>query len=107
MAKNPAAFAQVDTSSLDSVLKGLGAVVNAVAFSTADRSKLLALVQSEQSSDSDDDGPGAPAAAVYKTHSTGILDVIADMKEKAEGQLSDLRKLRATQSMRTSLSLHV
>merc|ERR1712008_432058 len=26
------------------------------------------------------------------THSTGILDVLADMKEKAEGSLSDLRK---------------
>merc|ERR1719356_964368 len=46
----------------------------------------------QQQSDADDDAPGAPAAAVYKTHSTGILDVIADMKEKAEGQLSDLRK---------------
>merc|ERR1712039_1143159 len=56
----------------------------------ADRSKLLALVQSQ--TDADDDAPGAPTAAVYKTHSTGILDVIADMKEKAEGQLSDLRK---------------
>jgi len=90
MAKNPAAFAQVDTSSLDNTLKSLGAVINAAAFSNADRSKLLALVQSQ--SDADDDAPGAPAAAVYKTHSTGILDVIADMKEKAEGQLSDLRK---------------
>merc|ERR1719394_1794613 len=90
MAKNPAAFAQVDTSSLDATLKSLGAVINAVAFSNADRSKLLALVQSQ--ADADDDAPGAPAAAVYKTHSTGILDVIADMKEKAEGQLSDLRK---------------
>merc|ERR1712203_733425 len=46
----------------------------------------------QQSADSDDEAPGAPAAAVYKTHSTGILDVIADLKEKAEGQLSDLRK---------------
>merc|ERR1740123_1168297 len=92
MAKNPAAFAQVDTSSLDSVLSSLNAVVNAVAFSNADRQKLIALVQSQQTSDADDEAPGAPAAAVYKTHSTGILDVIADLKEKAEGQLSDLRK---------------
>merc|ERR1712226_131781 len=90
MAKNPAAFAQIDTSSLDGVLNSLSAVMNAVAFSSADRQKLLALVQSQQSTD--DDEPGAPAAAVYKTHSTGILDVLADMKEKAEAQLSDLRK---------------
>merc|ERR1711920_460146 len=92
MAKNPAAFAQVDTSSLDGVLKSMSAVVDAVALSNADKQKLVALVQSQQSADSDDDAPGAPAAAVYKTHSTGILDVIADMKEKAQGQLSDLRK---------------
>merc|ERR1712087_423381 len=84
--------AQVDTSSLDNTLKSLGAVINAVAFTNADRSKLLALVQAQQNADADDDAPGAPAAAVYKTHSTGILDVIADMKEKAEGQLADLRK---------------
>merc|ERR1719188_1981437 len=90
MAKNPAAFAQVDTSSLNGVLRSFGAVVDAVAFSNADRHKLLALVQ--QNAEVDDDAPGAPAAAVYKTHSTGILDVIADLKEKAEGQLSDLRK---------------
>jgi len=50
----------------------------------------VALVQSRNSND--DDEPGAPAAAVYKTHSTGILDVLADMKDKAEGSLSDLRK---------------
>jgi len=94
MAKNPAAFAQIDTSSLDSVLSALGAVVNAVAFSNADKQKLLALVQSQQNSDDEgpNEAPGAPEAAVYKTHSTGILDVISDLKEKAEGQLSDLRK---------------
>merc|ERR1719330_2243918 len=37
----------------------------------------------------------APAAATYKTHSNGILDVLEDLKEKAEGQLSDLRKAEA------------
>merc|ERR1719480_115828 len=35
---------------------------------------------------------GAPAAAVYKSHSSGIIDVLEDMKEKAEAELSDLRK---------------
>jgi len=90
MAKNPAAFAQLDTSSLQSMLSSFGAVLEAAAISNADKQKLTALVQSQQSAD--DDEPGAPAAAVYKTHSTGILDVIEDLKEKAEGQLSDLRK---------------
>merc|ERR1719174_1711984 len=35
---------------------------------------------------------GAPAAAVYKSHSGSIFDVLEDMKEKAEGQLAELRK---------------
>merc|ERR1719382_43706 len=51
MAKNPAAFAQVDTSSLNGVLKSLEAIVNAAAFSNDDRSKLLALVQAQADSD--------------------------------------------------------
>ena len=34
----------------------------------------------------------APAAAVYKTHSTSIVDVLEDLKDKAEGELADLRK---------------
>jgi len=90
MAKNPAAFAQLDTSSLQSMLSSFGTVLEAAAISHADKQKLTALIQSQQSAD--DDEPGAPAAAVYKSHSTGILDVIEDLKEKAEGQLSDLRK---------------
>merc|ERR1719499_1953936 len=52
----------------------------------------MAFVQSEQNDENDDLELGAPAGATYKTHSTGILDVLEDMKEKAEGQLSDLRK---------------
>merc|ERR1719183_437050 len=90
MSKNPASLAQVDTRNLDSVLKGLNAVINAASFSAQDQEKLTALVQ--QNSASDDEEPGAPAAAVYKTHSTSIFDVLEDMKEKAEGQLADLRK---------------
>jgi len=96
MAKNPAALAQVDASSLDSLLGPLGTIVDAAGFPTADRQKLLALVQSRQAAEADDDEPGAPAAAVYKTHSSSILDVLEDLKEKAEEQLSDLRKAEAS-----------
>merc|ERR1719460_2145636 len=56
----------------------------------------MALVQSQQGAQSDDEELGAPAAAVYKTHSTSIFDVLEDMKEKAEGQLNDLRKAEST-----------
>jgi hypothetical protein len=92
MSKNPASLAQVDTSNLQSVLKGLDAVINAAGFSSQDQQKLTALVQQSQSSAEDDEEPGAPAAAVYKTHSTSIFDILEDMKEKAEGQLQELRK---------------
>merc|ERR1719210_246189 len=92
MAKNPAAFAQIDASSLDGLLKSIGAVIEAAAFPIADKQKLLALVQTQQGDAADDDAPGAPAPAVYKTHSTNILDVLDDLKEKAEEELASLRK---------------
>jgi len=92
MSKNPAALAQVDTKNLDSVIKSLGAVINAASFSAQDQQKLVALVQSQQGAEADDEDLAAPAAAVYKTHSSSIFDVLEDMKEKAEGQLAELRK---------------
>jgi len=96
MSKSPAALMQVDTHNLDSVIKGLDAVINAASFSTNDQSKLMALVQQQSGSDDQDQEFGAPAAAVYKTHSSSIFDVLEDMKEKAEGQLNDLRKAEST-----------
>merc|ERR1712048_1551940 len=46
-----------------------------------------------QSNDADEDSDsGAPDPAAYKSHSGGILDVLGDMKDRAEGELSDLRK---------------
>merc|ERR1719482_273770 len=38
----------------------------------------------------------APAAAAYESKSGGILDVLNDMQDKAETQLSELRKAEAT-----------
>jgi len=91
-AKNPAAFAQIDTSNMQKLTQAIGAVVDAAAFSGNDKSKLMALVQNQQGSDDDDEEMGAPAPDSYKSHSGGILDVLADMKDKAEAELSDLRK---------------
>jgi len=96
MSKGAAVFAQVDTSSLDSALKGLTAVINAASFSAQDQATLTALVQQKQQDAADEEELGAPAAAVYKSHSGGIFDVLEDMKEKAEGQLNDLRKAEST-----------
>jgi chaperonin cofactor prefoldin len=92
MSKNPAALAQVDTKNLDSMVKSLSAVINAASFTAQDQKNLAALVQSQQGAESDDEELGAPAAAVYKTHSSSIFDVLEDLKEKAEGQLAELRK---------------
>merc|ERR1719240_1753372 len=50
------------------------------------------MVQAQQSATADDDDAGAPAAAVYKSHSSNIVDVLEDLKEKAEEELSALRK---------------
>merc|ERR1719401_3229031 len=92
MAKNPAAFTQVDTSSFKNLMKGLTAVMEAASFSAASQQRLTALVQASQASDSEEDPMGAPAAVVYKTHSTDILDLLEDLKEKAEEDLAALRK---------------
>merc|ERR1719211_44890 len=92
MAKNPAAFAQVDTTNLKNALKALGAIVDAAAFSSAEKQRLFALVQSREGGEADEQDVGAPDPAVYKTHSTNILEVLEDLKGKAEEQLSSLRK---------------
>merc|ERR1719157_260530 len=76
------------------MVKSLGAVINAASFTTQDQRNLVALVQSQQGAD--DEELGAPAAAVYKSHSGSITDVLEDMKEKAEGQLAELRKAEST-----------
>merc|ERR1719327_807677 len=87
MAKNPA-LVQVDATNVKVLMQSMSAVINAAAsFSSMDQKKLLALVQSRETDPSSDEAAlGAPAAAVYKTHSTSIVDVLEDLKEKAEGE---------------------
>jgi len=92
MQKNPAALVQVDTTNLAGVVQALSAVLDAAAFSSTDMKKLVALVQSKQGDDLDGMDVGAPAPEAYKTHSTSIVDVLEDLKDKAEGELSDARK---------------
>jgi len=94
MSKNPAALAQIDTTSMTSLVQSLSVVVDAAGFSSSDRQKLVALVQAKENSDEGD--VGEPAAAVYKTHSGGILDVLEDLKDKAEAELADARKAEST-----------
>merc|ERR1740133_840345 len=88
MAKNPAALAQIDHSSMSSLLQSLGAVVDAAGFATADHQKLIALVQAQ----GQDSETGAPAAATYTSQSGGIVDLLEDLKDKAETELAEARK---------------
>merc|ERR1712129_418461 len=92
MAKNPAAFAQVYNTKVQNVLQTLSLVADAAAFSVTDKDRLLAMAQVDQG----DEEFGAPAAAAYKSQSGGIIDVLEDMKEKAESQLAELRKAEET-----------
>jgi DNA repair exonuclease SbcCD ATPase subunit len=94
MEKGGAALAQVDTSNMQKVVAALGTVMDAASFDSVDRTKLMALVQA--GSDDDDSDSGAPAPDAYKSKSGGIVDVLVDMKEKAEGELSELRKEEGT-----------
>lgn len=91
MNKNPAVLAQMDMSNLDSLMMSLGTVMNAAAFSGIDTRKIKALIQEKQSSENDDEA-GAPAGAVYTSKSGNFVEILEDMKEKAEEQLSSLRK---------------
>merc|ERR1719242_1388375 len=91
-AKNPAAFAQVYNKNVKNILQSLSLVADAAAFSVDDRQRLIALAQTDQS----DEEFGAPAVASYKSQSGGIIDVLEDMKEKAESQLAEVRKAEET-----------
>jgi len=55
MAKNPAAFAQMDTSSIGGLVKALSAIVDAAAFSGDDKKRLVALVQSQEHASSEEE----------------------------------------------------
>jgi len=94
MQKNPAALNQIDTTSMASLIQSLGAVINAAGFTTSDSKKLVALVQARQGDE--DNELGAPAAAGYKSQSSGIVDLLEDLKEKAEGELSEARKAESS-----------
>jgi len=91
MAKNPASFAQVYNNKVKTILQSLSLVADAAAFSAIDRHRLLALAQTDQGDEFE-----APAAAAYKGQSGGIIEVLEDMKEKADSQLAELRKVEET-----------
>merc|ERR1719272_1451261 len=67
-------------------------MVSASALSSADASRLTAMVQTEQS----DSDTGAPAAAVYESKSGGIVGTLEGLSDKADAQLDKARKAEST-----------
>merc|ERR1719201_2448424 len=84
--------ARFDPKNIKSMLSALNAVVDAAALSLHDKQKLYALAQTHEDSDDDSEDMGAPDPEAYKSHSSSIIDVLEDMREKAQGQLNEARK---------------
>lgn len=74
----------------NSITQALDIMVKASFISSADASQLTALVQT--TNDDSDEEMGAPAAAVYESHSGGIIDTLNNLLGKAEGQLDSATK---------------
>jgi len=97
---------QVKRSNASAVLDAVNAVIDAAAFSSADKQGLLALVQSTAAPDQPD--LSDPAPLPHKIDTANILDVLQDMKDKAENDLDELQKNEHStqiqfQSLRLSL----
>merc|ERR1719399_1921623 len=90
MAKSGASLLQ--SSKIQDLASAMKALVEASEISSSDASRLRALVQSNQASDDTDELLGAPDPAAYKGHSSGIIDVLSDLLEKADTQLAEARK---------------
>merc|ERR1719253_2304382 len=90
MAKSGASMLQLKSAS--TLTEALSAMVQASVFSSADASRLTALVQTTN----EDEDAGAPAAAVYEGHSDGIIGTLEGLTEKAETQLDKARKSEST-----------
>lgn len=84
--------AKIDSKDVESIVRSLTVLVDAAGLSLQDRTKLLGLVQSSEEENDDEFVGAAPAPEAYKAHSKGIIDVLEDLKEKAELQLDQVRK---------------
>merc|ERR1719310_2206825 len=85
-------YSMVQLKSAGSVADALKVLVQAEALSSADASRLTALVQSSQSSDDGDEGVGAPDPEAYKSHSGDIVATLEGLLDKAKAQLDEARK---------------
>lgn len=93
MSKGGASMMQL--KSANSLKQVFSIMVKASTLNTADAAKLTAFVQS--SADDDDSEFGAPAGAVYESHSGGIVDVLQGLLDAAQEQLDTARKQERTE----------
>merc|ERR1719486_661477 len=77
------------TDALGASLSGLRKVVEASWVNSHQKSVITSLLQAH---DSDEDEQPQGTTVAYESQSSGILDTIADMQEKAEASLSSTRK---------------
>lgn len=89
MSKGGASMMQLKGAS--NIAQALSIMVEAASLNSESAAKLSAFLQSSQ----EDEDVGEPAAAVYKSHSGGIIGTLQDLFEKAESQLE---KARATET---------
>jgi len=90
LAKGGASMMQL--TSANNVVQALAVMVQATSLSSADASKLSALLQSSQQAEDASEDAGAPAAAVYNSASGGIIQTLQDLYDKGEAQLEESRK---------------
>jgi len=76
------------------VVEALSAMVKAQGLTAADGKRLTALVQSSQSDD--DEEMGAPDPTVFESSSGGVVGVLNDLLEKAQGELEAARQKEQT-----------
>jgi len=76
----------MQVKSANSLADALAVMVKASSINSMDAAGITAFMQS--SSSDDDDDTGAPDAAVYESHSGGIIDTLNGLLEKAETQLN-------------------
>lgn len=101
MKKNPALL-QVDTGDFQALAQSFSTVIDAAGIVGEDKTRLVALVQrsqqevkdhtSDQADAADADDLAFPKKPAYQSQGGGIVDVLEDLKEKAETNLFDARQ---------------
>jgi len=87
------------TEQLQNVVMGLSAVIEGATLGASeDIQKLTAMLQTRQEAEdaSDDDSDG-PTKKPYDGQSNGIVQVLEDLRDKAEGQLREIRNAEKQQ----------